>query len=349
MSPHRVSYPRGFTLIELLVVISIIAVLMSLLLPAVQNSREAARRTQCKNNMRQLGIALHNYHESLNVFPPGVGGTGGSGSNGERLSGIVFLLPHLEQGPLWKKIKSAPLQGGAPDSASFPHPPADLPLLLCPSNSLPEKLPTGSARRAYAFCVGDAAVSFSNITPIKLDSRGVFGYRSCRSIRDIQDGTSNTIFMAERMVGDARTRRLGGLMAIKDTNNAFSQAEAMTTVSNGRYAGGLTLLTPEMGQNWASGHPDQNNIATVLPPNGPSVEFRNTIMMVAIRASLPSASSQHPSGVHVLMGDGAVRFVNENIYTGDIAFDVTLPNGESPFGIWGALGTINGEETIGEF
>ena len=207
MSARPVRRPAGFTLVELLVVISIIAVLMALLLPAVQNSRESARRLQCKNNLKQLGIALHNYAETHLFLPPGAGGTSGSGSNGERLSGSAFLLPQLEQAALWKRIKQAPLQGGPADGASFPNPPADLPILLCPSNSLPQKLPTGSARRAYVFCVGDAAVSFNNLTPLTNETRGAFGWRACRGFRDLTDGTTNTVLMSERAVGTASNRK----------------------------------------------------------------------------------------------------------------------------------------------
>src|SRR5438270_6004969 len=96
---------RGFTLIELLVVIAIIAVLVALLLPAVQQAREAARRSQCKNNLKQIGLALHNYHDIFNLFPSASGGTDqGAKNNGDRLSGIVMLLPHLDQAPLWNQI-----------------------------------------------------------------------------------------------------------------------------------------------------------------------------------------------------------------------------------------------------
>ncbi|MCX7418438.1 MAG: DUF1559 domain-containing protein [Planctomycetia bacterium] len=355
-NPRRV----GFTLIELLVVISIISILMALILPAVQNSREAARRTQCRNNLKQLGLALHNYAEQHQLLPPGVGGVEGSGTgvggspnpNAQLISGIAFILPHFEQGPLWKKIKQAPLQGGSPTLASFPHPPADLGVLLCPSNPLPPKHSSGSARRAYVFSVGDAAVSFQNLTPIQNDTRGPFGWRACRAFRDIQDGLSNTAFMAERAVGIQGSLKIQGLMAVTQ-GIAFTPAGCAGTVNNGRYnlsaPGVVSIATPEMGQFWASGEPEHNNFATVIPPNGASCDFRTTANGMGISARVCTASSFHPGGVHVLMGDGTVRWVNENINAGDVTFDVTYPSGASPYGIWGAIGTIAGEELIGDF
>ncbi|MBC7815503.1 MAG: DUF1559 domain-containing protein [Planctomycetaceae bacterium] len=346
----------GFTLIELLVVITIISILMALLLPAVQSAREAARRAQCKNNLKQMGLALQNYAETHQLLPPGVGGVSASGAgsggdpNDQRLSGIVFLLPYLEQTALWKKIKQAPLQGGPPTSASFPHPPTDLGLLLCPTNSLPDKTPSRSARRAYVFCVGDAAVSFTALTPIHLDTRGVFGWRACRSFRDIQDGTSNTIFMAERAVGNMGNRKIQGLMAIVVPMSApYSPAVCASFVADGKYVANSTtfpaIATPEMGQYWASGEPEHNNFATAVSPNGASCDFQ----LMGASARLPTASSYHTGGVHVVMGDGTVRFINENINAGNVTADVTMVSGESPFGVWGALGTVAGEESIGDF
>ena len=354
MSARTSRVRSGFTLIELLVVITIIAILMALLLPAVQSSREAARRTQCKNNLKQLGLALHNYADTHQLLPPGVGGTGGSGTNGERLSGIVFLLPHLEQAPLWKKIKSAPRQGGSPTEAGFPHPPSDLPLLLCPTNSLPEKTITRSARRAYVFCVGDSVVSFEALTRIHLDTRGAFGWRSCRAFRDLQDGASNTILMAERMVGNKSNGKIQGLMAVvlhPMAGVTASPALCSSYVTNGRYNLLLinSIASPEMGQFWASGEPEHNNFSTAISPNGPSIDFRLEVSGSRASARVVAASSSHPGGVQVLLGDGTVRFINENINTGSVGADMVTVIGESPFGIWGALGTIAGEEDIGDF
>ena len=346
----------GFTLIELLVVITIISILMALLLPAVQSAREAARRAQCKNNLKQLGLALQNYAEAHQLLPPGVGGVYASGAgaggdpNDQRLSGVVFLMPYLEQTALWKKIKQAPLQGGSPTTAGFPHPPTDLALLLCPTNSLPEKTPSLSARRAYVFCAGDAAVSFTALTPIHLDTRGAFGWRACRAFRDIQDGASNTIFMAERVVGNANNRKIQGLMAVV-VGTTYTPAACSATVTDGRYNTALisSIATPEMGQYWASGEPEQNNFTTAVSPNGASCDFRVNVMGMGASARLPTASSSHTGGVHVVLGDGTVRFINENINSGNITADVTTVSGESPFGVWGALGTIAGEENIGDF
>ena len=351
----------GFTLIELLVVITIISILMALLLPAVQSAREAARRAQCKNNLKQLGLALQNYAEAHQLLPPGMGGVYASGAgttafngdpNDQRLSGVVFLLPYLEQTALWKKIKQAPLQGGSPTFAGFPHPPTDLALLLCPTNSLPERTPTLSARRAYVFCSGDMGIDSVGFNLSQRErQRGAFGWRACRSFRDIQDGASNTIFMAERVVGNINNRKIQGLMALIRTNSTNSPAAAAGFVTpDGRYSPQVfAIKSPEMGQYWASGEPEQNYFATIFSPNAGSFDLPVTIQGVMGSALYPTASSSHAGGVHVVMGDGTVRFINENINAGDTTADFTTVSGESPYGVWGALGTIAGEENIGDF
>ena len=161
---------RGFTLIELLVVIAIIAVLIALLLPAVQQAREAARRSQCKNNLKQWGLALHNYHDTHKVFSPLRGGTTGTGGNFEAMSGRVMLLPFLEMDPLWQAIANSNIatalaQGGDPTagftvtSVVAAGAPLDIggemEVFVCPSSTVPQKLAPGLPHASYAFNVGD--------------------------------------------------------------------------------------------------------------------------------------------------------------------------------------------------
>ena len=171
-NPARRIAGKGFTLVELLVVIAIIAILIALLLPAVQNAREAARRTQCKNNLKQLGLALHEYHEAFNVFPYLQGGTGSGiisggfyGDGNElQVNGFIQLLPYLDRAPLYRRIQSAsiprpgggfyPPWGSAPDDIAYTPWQARIPVFVCPSN--PDGTFTfNSGHRSYAMCMGD--------------------------------------------------------------------------------------------------------------------------------------------------------------------------------------------------
>ncbi len=208
------SRKSGFTLIELLVVIAIIAILIALLLPAVQQAREAARRTQCKNNLKQLGLALHNYHDVFGRFTFKKGGTARPlapchTGNAERLSGFVGLLPYFDQAPLYNQISA----GGAPAtstcSASVVGQPVaaggpcgwcawsvwdvTIPGMLCPT----DPRATTVREHNYAFCMGDQMTATNAANRA---DRGVFGgQRQCITIAQIVDGTSNTIAMSERV------------------------------------------------------------------------------------------------------------------------------------------------------
>jgi len=128
---------KGFTLIELLVVIAIIAILIALLLPAVQQAREAARRTQCKNNLKQLGLALHNYHDVYGRFIYRKGGTAGNPGNANRLSGFMGLMPYIEQGPLFNTVAAGGGTGNQPPGGpvgwtGWAEWNVTIPALLCP-------------------------------------------------------------------------------------------------------------------------------------------------------------------------------------------------------------------------
>jgi prepilin-type N-terminal cleavage/methylation domain-containing protein len=204
-SPNRrtSSSKRGFTLIELLVVIAIIAILIALLLPAVQQAREAARRSQCRNNLKQLGLAMHNYHDVHNMFVMKSGGTDNGVSeqtNRNRRSGMVGLLPYLDQAPLYQQIEGGsppePLPGGPCGWCSWGPWNVILPVMLCPSDSRQ----VVHRHHNYMFSVGD---QMRNMNSNFWAARGVFGGRHrCIGIHEITDGTSNTVMLGERRRAD---------------------------------------------------------------------------------------------------------------------------------------------------
>jgi len=206
MFPVRPAPRRGFTLIELLVVIAIIAVLIALLLPAVQQAREAARRMQCRNNLKQLGLALHNYESTHRVFPPGTLGFP------YVWSAQAQLLPFVEQANLKDvfDFNLPPLTfGGMHPLAAANEQAAKsrLPLLTCPSDS--EAVPGSGFNGgiSYPACGGSGTVNDGSIN----NADGVIFARSSIRFRDLVDGTSNTVVFGEQLLGDGRVgAALGG-------------------------------------------------------------------------------------------------------------------------------------------
>jgi prepilin-type N-terminal cleavage/methylation domain-containing protein len=327
----------GFTLIELLVVIAIIAILIALLLPAVQQAREAARRSQCRNNLKQIGLALHNYHDNFLAFPPGyIGVRGGVGSplgQHPNFGWGSMILPYADQAPLYNQLSAVAFNWGYP-SPTNPGLTAlnaantsallrsTIPGFRCPSDvggpvidnatvrvvgSTDEALNGTFARSNYPGVVGwvlDTAVTpnvarglgFSN--PINTNTyRGTFGENSKRNLRDFTDGSTNAILVGERQT---------------------PAANANTDTGHGTWVGILSWATA-VGQAAALG--DCAN-----PPNFGSVAGNN-------RPNSSGFGSMHVGGSHFLLGDGAVKFVSENI-------DSTL---------YRNLSTINDGVPVGEF
>lgn len=343
---------RGFTLIELLVVIAIIAVLVALLLPAVQQAREAARRSSCKNNLKQLGLALHNYHDTYGMFVYRKGGTSGCGSsrregNCNRLSGFKGLLPFIDQAPLFNQIEagSATVAPGGPAGwVGDPIWNSRIPGLICPSDGV---APVGDNDGNYVFCTGDSA----NNPRDRTVNRGLFGFRFCTRFRDITDGSSNTIAMSEHVRANFRNQEERLLIeAVALNQDPRNNVAACLALANGpRFAPGVNTKGFHGTQIW-DGQAERVGFGTILPPNGPScAEGGNTNADSTHVAIAPS--STHTGGVHALMADGAVRFISENIDTGDLSQPSPNPTSTvpSPYGVWGALGTKNGGEPIGAF
>jgi prepilin-type N-terminal cleavage/methylation domain-containing protein len=346
----------GFTLIELLVVIAIIAILIALLLPAVQQAREAARRTQCKNNLKQLGLALHNYHDVHNTFPPFTGGVS------LRVSGFVNLMPFVEQGAIAQEVESLP-GSSRPWNNNSPWN-RKIGLLECPSDpGVVDPVNAGNTRgkRNYVFCTGDGEAGNDFGCNRPLDSRGLFAHVKCLRMRDVTDGTSNTIAMSE-IVAPTVANGPGMVANTLLPANLISPAActALWNAATRSYPGGAHNSDAMRGYRWGDGASFHSTFSTSVPPNSSGCFTRNSRSNGGF--GIFNAGSLHVGGVQVLMADGAVRFVSDNINTGNqgeilpvsgflnCTTSLTAPEiGPSPYGVWGALGTRAGGETTAEF
>ncbi|WZO99806.1 DUF1559 domain-containing protein [Isosphaeraceae bacterium EP7] len=355
----------GFTLIELLVVISIIAVLIALLLPAVQSAREAARRIQCVNNLKQMGLALHNYESALGSFPPAglpvsSGVNPAATLNNASYSAQARLLQFIEQGSLYNAMNfsygcfnSIDSYGNAANSTATD---TRLSFFLCPSDTPP----SFNVIRILGQSFKAPGVNYFTSTGSTLEHdgtqtggppNGVFRYGSVVRIADITDGTSNTIAFGEWKVGsgnpnkrtipsdivwltkypDGVTRNTQSMnLPQANNNNALLNwleecASRSEVGSNTRNNGSVYL-----GQAWAFNLPAYSIGNTVVPPNG---KYPTCMVMKPGTQNSPGAyglASNHPGGANVVLTDGSVRFLKETV-----AFQ--------PF--W-ALGSRNGGEII---
>ncbi|QDT52920.1 Type II secretion system protein G precursor [Caulifigura coniformis] len=332
----------GFTLIELLVVIAIIAILIALLLPAVQQAREAARRTQCKNNMKQLGLAMHNYHDTFNSLPSRQGGPSWTAQNNilpVRFSPFVGLLPYFDEANRYNQIFTNGIftWSGAANSGYI----GPVSSFLCPSDGLLSG--TGADRNAvysplnYGVGMGDNFNLNMNTATSDQNMRGLFGYNIYVRFNQITDGLSNTMAMSEIIVAPD-SNQLGRAVG----NNTTNPLACKATLVNRIYTSGTIIAQFRChGQRWQDGRPGYCGINNILPPN-------NATCSSQASSGIYTAASRHVGGVHMLLTDGSARFVSENIDTGNLSL-APVTTGRSPYGVWGGLGTRDGGEVLGEF
>ncbi len=346
---RRVCKPFAFTLVELLVVIAIIGILVGLLLPAVQAAREAARRTQCVNNMKQLALAMHNYHDTYGVFPAlGVRTINVPARAWHFYSWAMMILPYIEQRNLYDDVMVAMRENSVPAPwTNWPRWNRDLPPYMCPSDIAPPDRSKSPALLNYKACVGDDYLQ-NHLTPNDpkvpgIVNRGIFQPERWVSMSYISDGTSNTVMLGEMVVG-GRPGELPGGVALNMQTPSPAGCMARIDPNNPR------MLTPPVqdssrpvgGRAWY-GLPNFTGFATMVPPNGPSCLFT-----LDGAEFMGTASSRHPGGVNIAMADGSVRFISQTIDTGDqAATDVQNPGSRpSPWGVWGALGSCSGGEAV---
>lgn len=334
---------KAFTLVELLVVIAIIGVLIALLLPAVQAAREAARRAQCTNNIKQLGLGLHNFHDTNNYMPV-MRNIGGGHHN--RHNGFISMLPYLEQNNTYDAIRQS--LGTAPWSGHNMWRQFGFDGFQCPSSIPASNMNQGQTTyRNYMMNLGD---QFRGPNGPMESTRGMFqvGRVTNNQITNklkfssITDGLSNTIAFSERIAyGSASRPDQGGFgkFGISDGSNP---AECTATWNGTSFTGGGQIDD----SRWNDGRAAYAGFFAAQPPNAPSCTDSGG--NIHDGNALPGASSLHPTGVMVGMGDGSCRFVAETINVGDqsVSFGANLRSGVSPYGVWGAMGSRNGGEVI---
>lgn len=357
----------GFTLVELLVVIAIIGILIGLLLPAVQAAREAARRMQCTNNLKQLGLALQNYHDSNNALPAARALFGASGYivNGTKTGGFgtaLFLLPYVEQNQVYSEVLSyttratdpllCPWHSGAlaDYTQSFPALTTRITAFLCPSDGLATQPSTDghkTGRLNYITSRGDSMWN-NNRHPddegatAKTAHRGIFRIGEFPSMATIVDGTSNTVAWSETVSANGMGGRTikGNMFQVSSMYNGNSRPGPCLAIKNGTEATQDGIAAAWRGQRWADGQVLPQGLTTTLPPNSPVCSYGGDNVWGAA-----SAQSNHSGGVNAAMLDGSVRFISETIDCGD-AYANAVTTGKSPYGVWGAMGSAQGGETV---
>jgi prepilin-type N-terminal cleavage/methylation domain-containing protein/prepilin-type processing-associated H-X9-DG protein len=305
---------RAFTLVELLVVIAIIGILVALLLPAVQKVRESANRTKCTNNCKQIGLALHNYHDVQKSFPPG-SKTDGTMYGAPRVPFLAFILPQLEQDALYRE-----LQPGFSDTNLMFNDGAYayalnvvVPTYYCPSDGY------GGVTKVvvtYANVLTNYGGCFGKTQNDSLNTKNaVFGVNRGAQIRDILDGLTNTLLLSEVLTGSPKDWR------------------AAAWVGNAGHGQFYTGLTPNSSFPDVV-YPDPNMCDPTNPAiNNPTLGLQCVQGSINGLDNLEAARSRHPGGVNAVLCDASVRFVSNNV-------NATT---------WINLGYVNDGQVVGDY
>ncbi len=337
---------RGFTLIELLVVIAIIGILISLLLPAVQAAREAARRIQCTNNLKQIGLALHNYHGTHNALPIGCIVTRDSAGN--PLFGgwgpLARILPYIEGQNQYNACNFS-LKNETPENITAMG--LVTATFLCPSDPSTGKVfvddGVNRANTNYGMNRGDWYVWGGLVS--KQAPRAPFRTNESFPFSSFTDGLSSTMVVAEVKCGFPYLRNCSGLVyaPLNSTPIPGTDASAAMIAQYTSCSGGIAEIKPEAGHaEWEDGNVNQSGFTTAWTPNKKTpgqfggISYPD-VDLIAIREeeggptfAAVTSRSFHPGGVNVLLGDGSVRFLKDTI------------NGS----VWRALGSPGGGEII---
>lgn len=305
---------RGFTVIELLVAVGVIALLLAIILPAVQEARNTARRTQCASNLRQLGLSIHSYHDSFNFFPPG---------NINGLSMFTRILPHIDQAALYEKV----------DFSTYESPTLDLvrrtqlQILLCPGDS-------------GLFVYG--STNYAGNSGTGLHAKGLFegffgpvGELDGRALNSasIRDGLSSTAAFSEQLLGhigsleECRSYPLRTVWSVPQYYSEPNELQQFLTACD-QLDRNATISETQRGREWTFGNLPYTFYNHTQTPNHKACAYNSSVLLGSY-----TAISLHHGGVNVCLGDGSVRFVSNSI----------------DGGIWRAIGTRSGDEPVSEF
>ncbi len=300
----------GFTLVELLVVIAIIGILIALLLPAVQAAREAARRSQCTNNVKQLSLAMHNYHDTHKQFPPGsmrwTAPFVGSSWQSSHVSWICLILPFIEQSAIHDQINfsdTRPWQS-APAKPGYLLRKVKISGVLCPSDG--ETIyPNDVVGNNYVACSGASdGVDGGrfNVAGVRF-FRGIMLENAKHSFANVKDGSSNTMLVGECLIGRPYICRSQCGTNTWPQPSCYTGTDGLTLTSDNESGRGQSWMRGYGGAEWA--------FNTLMPPNDRFTA--NHECMTGSTRGAYTARSEHPGGVNIGMGDGSVRFVGETV------------------------------------